>query len=369
VVSEDANGDALRRRAFVAAGAAIVATTTIFACSLRDTSYLQAGGGPTLPNEGGGADNVVPVVDGETPTKTATVVAADQFAPSLLTQDDENLYWANSDGNLMAIRKDGSESAPRTVFAAGPGVIALATTPGATALFYTKGSQVFTVTKSGGAATPIATTDPPARALAVDPSFVFAMAEDEQSDVEPTLVRFQHDGGVPTVLRVASDSLYMYAIALQGNDVFWDEGEGTFFSLPKTAAADAGPTTYEGPNASGLVESALYANAFAVDETAFFYSDSTNVRTHQRAPTSTPNTAIAYSADTTSVRAVAIDDRWVYGVETGANGTLRRNTKDAKGEPELMLAGLATPNSIAVDANAVYLAVEGPPGAIVKCAK
>jgi hypothetical protein len=365
VVPEDARGDAVRRRTFVAVGGAVVATTTILACSLRDTSYLQAGGG-TLPSEGGGADNVVPGVDGgETPTHTATVVAADQFAPGLLTQDDENIYWLNGDGNVLAIKKDGTESAPRTVVAAGAGVIALAATAGATPLFYTKGAQVFSVPKSGGVGTPIATTSPPARALAADPSFVFAMAEDEQSDIEPSLVRFQHDGGVPTVLRVASDSLYMYAIALQGNDVFWDEGEGTFFSLPKNAVGDAAaPTPYDVSGGSS-VESALYANAFVVDENAFFYSDGTNVRTHARAP-GTALTAIPY-AESTGVRAVAIDDRFVYAIET--SGTLRRNAKDAKGTPELMLSGLATPNSFAVDGSAVYIAVEGPPGAIVKCSK
>ena len=245
---------------------------------------------------------------------------------------------------------------------------ALATAENA-ALFYTKGTEVFTVPKAGGASTSIGTTTPPPRALAIDPAFVFAMAEDENAADEPGLYRFQHDGGAPTVLRRASDSLYMYAIALQGNDVFWDEGEGTFFSLPKDAVADAGPTLYEGKGANESIETALYANGFAVDQNAFFYSDGTNVRTHQRAPSSTANTVISYAADTTSVTAVAIDDQYVYAIETGANGTLRRNTKDAKGAPELMLDGLGTPNSLAVDGTAIYIALEGPPGAIVKTTK
>ena len=81
------------------------------------------------------------------------------------------------------------------------------------------------------------------------------------------------------------------------------------------------------------------------------------------------NTVIPYAADTISVTAVAIDGQYAYAIQTGANGTLRRNTKDAKGTPELMLDGLATPNSLAVDANAIYIAVEGPPGAIIKTTK
>jgi hypothetical protein len=354
------------RRAALASSGAVVVAATILACSLRVTSYLQAGGG-TSPSEAG-PDGIVPGADGSSATQTATVVAPDQFGPSLLTQDTGDLYWVTSDGNVMAIKKDGSEPSARMVTAAGPGVTALGTTDAAE-LFYTKGAQIFTVPKGGGAGSPIATTTPPPRALAVDPAYVFAMAEDESSDDEPGLYRFQHDGGAPTVLRRASESLYMFAIALQGNDVFWDEGEGIFFSLPKDAVADAGPTSYESTGTAETIESALYASSFAVDENAFFYSDGENVRTHPRAPMSTANTAIAYSADTASVRAVAIDDRFVYAIETGASGTLRRNTKDAKGTPELMLDGLATPNSLAVDANAVYVALEGPPGAIVKCGK
>ena len=365
---EHEDGGAVKARAFIVAGGAAISAAAIFACSLRDTSYLQAGGGP--PGNEGGADNVVPGVDGSTATRTATVVAGNQFAPSLLTQDNENLYWVTSDGNVMAIKKDGSETAPRTMATAGAGVTALGTTDAAE-LFYTKGAEVFLVPKSGGggAGTAIASTSPPPRALAVDPTFVFAMAEDETGEIEPGLYRFQHDGGAPTVLRRASESLYMYAIALQGNDVFWDEGDGVFLSLPKNAIADAGPTTYDVMGAGGTIESALYANSFTVDENAFFYSDSSNVRSHARAPISTANTIIPYSAETTSVRAVAVDDRFVYAIETGAAGTLRRNTKDGKGAPELMLDGLSTPNSLAVDGTSVYIALEGPPGAIVKCAK
>lgn len=362
----------MKRRTIIGTGGLCIATALIAACSLRDTSYLQAGGGTPPLDEGGNTpDTIAPGTDGAVGTHTATVVAANQFSPNFLVQDNDSLYWVTSDGNVMALKKDGSEQAPRTVIAAGTGVIALATADGAP-LFYTKGDEIFTVAKAGGAATLIAKTTPPARALAVDSSFVFAMAEDEASDVEPTLNRFQHDGGAPTVLRTASDSLYMYAIALQGNDVFWDEGEGTFFSLPKSSPPDAGPSMYVGNGPGGTTESTLFANGFVLDDTSFFYSDGMNVRTHQRAPTSTATIAIAFPDVMTTINAVtavAIDDRYVYGIVTEANGSLRRNTKDARGEPELMLTGLQTPNSLAVDATSIYIAVEGPPGAIVKTTK
>lgn len=367
MVPEGEDGDAVNRRGIAGAGAIVVATGWLAACSLRDTSYLQAGGTTTPPNEAG-PDSILPGVDGSTATHTATVIVPNLLAPSLLTQDKDNLYWVTSDGNVMAIKKDGTEASPRTITAAGTGVTALATVDAAE-LFYTKGTDVFTVPKAGGAATTIATTTPPPRALAVDPSFVFAMAEDENSADEPGLYRFQHDGGASTVLRRASDSLYMYAIALQGSDVFWDEGEGTFFSLKKDAVADAGPTMYEGKGPNDSIETALYANGFAVDENAFFYSDGTDVRTHQRVPSSTANIVIPYDVDSAGVTGVAIDDKFAYAIESGANGTLRRNTKDAKGTPELMLDGLGTPNSLAVDETAVYIALEGPPGAIVKTNK
>ena len=236
-------------------------------------------------------------------------------------------------------------------------------------LFYSKDAKVFVVDKASPAGdspgTPIGDANPTARALAVDSQFVFAMAEDESSDLTPELLRFAHDGGGRTLMRSADESLYMTAMTIHGNDVFWDEAEGKFFSLPKTAV-DAGPMEYEATG--GTAESALYPAAFAVDDNAFYYSDGQSVRSHARLPSSSATTVLSY-ASAESISAIAIDDRFVYAIDTAANGTLRRNTKDGKGTPELLLDGLTKPNSLAVDATSVYVTLEGPPGTIVKCAK
>lgn len=368
MVPKDEDGDAVNRRAIVASAGALVVAASIFACSLRDTAYLQAGGG-TLPNEAG-ADSPTPGIDSSSAgTCKPVTVATNLIAPTLLTQDGQNLYWLSGEGFILAIKKDGSETAPRKLATAGQGVGAVGTADSAP-LFYSKDTQIFVVDKSAAVAdsagTPIGVANPTARALAVDPEFVFAMAEDDSSNLTPELLRFGHDGGARTVMRAADESLFMTAMTIQGNEVFWDEGEGIFRSLPKTAAVDAGPTLYEATG--GTAETALNPAAFAVDENAFYYSDGQSVRSHARIPLSSATTVLSY-ASAESVSAIAIDDRFVYAIDTAAGGTLRRNTKNGKGTPELLLDALAKPNAVVVDAASVYVVLEGPPGTIVKCAK
>jgi hypothetical protein len=369
VVPQDAGGDALKRRGFVtASGAVVVAAGALIACSLRDTSYLQAGDGGS-PTDTGPGGETTPGDGASNAIRTAATVIGDLVGPSRLDQDADNLYWLSGDGKILAIRKDGSEAAPRTLATPAAAVNAIAVGP--TAVFYASGNAIFTLpkTSTGGQGTSIGTTEPLSRALAVDDAFVFAMAENNNSGFEFSgLYRFQHDGGAPTVLRRAEEAQLMVAIALHGPNVFWDEGEGTFYALPKTAMGDGGatPQTFTTPGAQEIAYSEL---SFAVDDNAFFFSDGTNVRTHARLTSSSATTLLAYADTDDTVTAIALDETSVYAVETAVDGTLRRRAKDGKTDPELLLDKLDKPNSLAVDATSVYVAVEGPPGKIVKCAK
>lgn len=347
---------------------AVGSAAAILACSFRDITYLQVGPAPA-GTDSGGTDAVTPEAggggDGSVATRTATVVAPGQLGPRLLTQDDTTLYWVTNDGNILALKKDGSESAPRPVAPAAGVTFLIAEEGAGPSLFYASDSQVFRVDKAGGMPAPIGTTDPAPRALAADSAHVFVMGDDDGlSNESAGLYRFQHDGGAPAVLRRAELGV-MYAIALRGNDVFWDEGDEVFLSLPKSSAPDAGPQRYRPTGATQQIS--LTPQAFTVDDQAFFYSDqSGDVRTLARQPASAPTLIIA---STSPVEALAIDGTHVYALETTGNGVLRRNTKDGRGTAELMLDNLAKPSSLVVDATTVFIAIEGPPGAIVKCAK
>lgn len=356
-----------KRLAFAPVGiGAFIAASAIFACSLRDTSYLQAGGGPTpLPDGGGGDDAPVNPDTGSGATRTATVIASGQVAPQFLTQDDGTLYWTG-EGKIFALKKDGSETAPREVTAAAAGITFLVAEEGAGPnLFFTSGKEIKVVPKAGGTPTSIATTNPAPVALAVDPTYVFAAANDPDA-FEAALMRYTHDGMSPTVVRAPDEASEVVAVALQGTDVWWDEGTGDFFSLPRNTGPDAGAKKY---SVSGQdVEYSYTPLGFAVDEKAIYYSNGTEVRAFAKTATGTPTQLINYE-DTSEITAIAVDDKYVYAIDSRTNGTLRRNTKDKPGTPELMLDGLAKPTSIAVDATSVYLTIEGPAGTIVKCAK
>jgi hypothetical protein len=361
-------------RGWIFGGIALATAATFWACSLHDTSYLDRGdnGEPDVVQRDAFTPDAGPDEAGDNPTRTATVFVPNQNGPRLLVQDDASLYWVNNDGNLLAFKKDGSDATPRLVAQIGPGVTFVVAEEGsAPDLFYTSEDKVFSVPKSGGAPAAIGTTLPPPVALGIDPSYVFAMADDGDngtSGQSAGLYRFQHDGGATVVLHRATDTGgRMYGMALQGTDVFWDEGAGAFYSLVKNAPADAGPQVYAATQ--GTSETATGPLAFSLDDKAFYYSDGTLVRSHPRVVSSAAKTLIGFPDSTISVRAIAIDDRSVYAVDDEVGGSLRRNDKSGTTAPETMLSDLATPNSLVVDGNSVYIAVEGPPGQIVKCAK
>lgn len=349
-------------RLAVAIGA-LVTVPAIFACSLRDTSYLRASGG--TPVDDAGDDDAI--VDGAKATCAATVLASGLAGPRLLVQDDSAIYWVTNDGNLSALKKDGTATAPRTVGGIGASVTSMAAEPGSGPnIFYTTGSEVRRIPKAGGASALVGTTTPAPRALAVDATHVFAMADDDTSADPSSITRFTHAGGAGEVI-YSSEGAFVAAIALEGEDVFWDAYDNEFNSLPKSVAPDAGtPVSYR-PSSAGD-ESATAPRAFAVDPQAFYYSNSVDVRSFKRQPTGVPTQLLSYDVDAL-VQAIAIDDRYVYAIDTVVNGTLRRAPKDGLGTPEVMLDGLVKPTALVVDATNVYVTVEGTPGAVLKCAK
>lgn len=356
----------MRPRALAFAVGTIASASAIMACSLRDTSYLKAGG--ASPSEAG-ADNDVatPPVDGSTPTRTATTIASGQAGPRLLVQDDSAIYWVTNDGNVSALKKDGSETTPRTVGNVGTSVTSMAAEPGSGPnLFYTSGGEVRRIPKAGGSPSLVGATTPAPRALAVDATHVFAMSDDDTSADPSSITRFPNAGGAGQMI-FSSDASYIGAIAVEGDNVFWDSLDNRFNSLPKNASPDAGPPTSYRPTGDAD-ESSITPFAFAVDGQAFYYSNGTDVRSFKRQETGVATQLLFYEVESV-VNAIAIDDRYVYAIDAIVNGTLRRAQKDGLGAAETMLAALLKPTSLAVDSTSVYLAVEGTPGAILKCTK
>ncbi len=341
--------------------AVFVIASAVAACTLvRDLDYLTEAPAAVDAGEAG--------VPSDAGGRTAELMVGQLVVPRLLVQDEGALYWMASDGSLLALNKE-NDASPRTVTKAGPAVMALAADPGAGGLlYYATGAQVFSVPKTGGTGTPLGSTSPSPAAIAIDDTYVFVMAYDE-SGAAPAIVRFSRADGTKVQIAAAGpEATDLFGIALDRDNVFWDEGDNVFRSAPKSAGPDAGAAMlYRATSAE--TESAIGPDAFAVDADAIYYSDGTVVRSLQRVAAAAPTTLIATSDDLAELGAIALDDTYVYALDMRGNGALWRNVKTGRGTPEKLLDGLPKPNAIAVDARWIYLTVEGPEGKLLKLRK
>lgn len=346
----------MKRAAVFFVASALVACTVV-----RDLDYLSAG--PAPADAGGDAS-----APGDAGGRAAETVVGQLVVPRLLVQDERSLYWITSDGAIHALEKENATT-PRTVADGGPAVVALAADPGpAGALYYATGGQVFSVPKTGGTAAPLGSTTPAPAAIAVDDTYVFVMASEEAAP-DPAIVRFTRAGGAKVQIAGAGpDTTDLFAMAIDRDDVFWDEGDNVFRSAPKNAGPDAGAAmAYRATSAES--ESAIGPRAFAVDGDAIYYSDGLAVRSVQRVAAATPTALITPPDDLAEIDVIALDDTYVYALDVRAKGALWRNVKTGRGTPEKLLGDLPKPNAIAVDATWIYVTVEGPEGKLLKLKK
>lgn len=343
---------------------AVLLGSALAACTLvRDLDYLTDG--PATTDGGGGEGGAPPDAGG----RTAEVMAGGLVVPRLLVQDEASLYWVTSDGSLFALKKE-NETTPRKLASLGPSVVALAADPATGgSLYFAAGAQVASVPKAGGTPAPLGSTSPPPAALAIDDANVFVMAYQENAVDPPAIVRIARTGGAKVQIAGAGpDTTDLFAIALDRDNVFWDEGDNVFRSAPKTAGPDAGAAMQYRASGSGT-ESAIGPRAFAVDQSAIYYSDGTAVRSLQRAASATPTTLITPTDDLAELDVLAIDDTHAYALDVRVNGALWRNVKTGRGTPEKLVSDLPKPNAIAVDATWIYVTVEGPEGKLLRVKK
>lgn len=357
-----------RRRAMLAAAGALA--LALSACTLvRDLDYLTDGRGAD-GLDGGALDGALPgdaQADGGG-ARTAETMVGQLVVPRLLVQDETSLYWVVADGSLLALAKEG-ETTARTLANVGPSVVSLAADPGSGgAIYLASNAEIRRVPKAGGAPETVATTSPRPAALAVDDANVFVMAYDPDA-LEVGIVRVAKGGGAPVQIAGAGpDTTDLYAIALDRDAVFWDEGDNVFRSAPKSSGPDAGATMTYRANGDD-VESAVGPLAFAVDDAAIYYADGFAVRSLVRAPSATPTTLISTTDDLAEIEVIALDGEHVYALDVRAGGALWRNVKTGLGTPEKLVADLPKPNALAVDARFVYVTVEGPEGRLVRITK
>ncbi|MBX3204902.1 MAG: hypothetical protein KF764_07525 [Labilithrix sp.] len=348
--------------------AAACVAGALVACTLtRPLDYLTSGAadGGVEAGPGGG-------LDGEAPA--AEPVAEGQFSPKNLVQDADNLFWSNADGAIMTAPKQGGEARKIVAVPAGTAITWLAADRGAGGdLFVIAGAAVQRVPKAGGALTLVEDDVPAPRALAVDDDAIFVVHAELNATERGFLARYARDGTKRALLSIEGDD--PAAVALHGDSVFWAGNTieyGAIFELPKSAPDDAGGAAviHRGPG----IDDSVYADtpeAFVVDDEAIYFNEADVTFRLPRAAGSTP--AIVFEPpEGVNPVAFAYDGANLYVADQREKGSVIRIPKGG-GAPLAIVSNLPAPTSIAVDASAVYVAVQGsglsPDGAVLRIAK
>jgi hypothetical protein len=351
----------------------------LFACTLTQSlDYLQKGdggagigpfiegGGPTSEGGADGAGRPAPVWEVPGLTK-----------PGFLVVDATNAYWV-TDGKVVSVPK-ATGGNPRVLGTVPPDTSALAVdSDPAGFVFAAVGTDVLRMPKDGsGAAAKVGVFAPGSGATTVDTigadgtSLFMLQYSANGVGVDARILRMANDGGA--LADISGDGGAM-TMTLDPTSVIWlsaNPDKSELVQHAKGAPADVNSAVFSlGPD-DGVP---TLSSEIAVDD-AFLYwitSDSTATTplmvSRKRDPSASFVTIYLGKPDETLAH-LAVDDRYVYALETHGSTLLR--VPKTGGDPVVLLSGLKQPSALAVDATGIYVAeaVVGMTGRVFKIAR
>lgn len=368
----------LTSRRFIGGVLGVTAAAGVtFACTLTQSlDYLQKGDGGAgtvpdgdTPNIEGGTDggaNPVPVwqVGGQT-------------KPGFLVLDATSVYWV-ADGKVFSVPK-ATGGTPKLLGTVPPNTSALtADTDPAGFVFAAVGASVLRFPKDGSGTDGGVTVFAPgagataADTIGADDSSLFVLQYDSAgTGVDARILRMAKDGGAQADISGDGGATTM---TLDPTSVIWlsaDPNKSEFIQHAKAAPAEVNTAVFSlGPDDSLPTQS----SEIAVDD-AFLYWITTDamstkelIVSRKRQPAASVVTIYLGSPDD-MLGLLAVDDKYVYALETHASTLLR--VPKGGGNPVTLLTALQQPSGLAVDATGIYLsvAVLGMNGQVFKIAK
>jgi hypothetical protein len=348
----------------------------LFACTLTQSlDYLQKGdggaeavieGGP--PTGDGGPDGGQPA-----PVWEATGLTK----PGFLVLDATNVYWV-TDGKVVSVSK-ATGGTPKVLGTVPSNISALAAdSDPAGFVFAAVGTDVLRLSKDGsGAAANVVVFAPGsgatnADAIGADDTSLFVLQYSVSGlGTDARILRMLKDGGAPADISGDGGATTM---TLDPTSVNWLSADPTKVELvqhAKGAPVDMDTAVFSlGPDDGPP----MLSTDIAVDD-AFLYWITTDATATTRLIVSRKRQASASvvtiylgQADDALAR-LAIDDKYVYALETHKSALLR--VPKSGGDPVVLLSGLKQPSALAVDATGIYLAeaVVGMTGRVFKIAR
>ncbi len=369
-----------RSRSLIVASLGVAATAgVLFACTLTQSlDYLQ---------KGDGGAGIGPVIEGGGPTGDGGADGGGQPAPvwevtgltkpGLLVVDATNAYWV-TDGKVVSVPK-ATGGMPKVLGNVPPNTSALAVDGDpAGFVFAAVGTDVLRMPKDGtGAAAAVAVFAPgsgatPVNAIGADGPSLFVLQYSVNGlGVDARILRMANDGGAPADISGDGGATTM---TLDPTSVLWlsaSPDRSEIVQHAKGAPADVNSAVFSlGPD-DGVP---TLSSEIAVDD-AFLYwitTDSTATTpimvSRKRDPSASVVTIYLGKPDET-LRHLAVDEKYVYALETHGSTLLR--VPKSGGDPVVLLSGLKQPSALAVDATGIYVAeaVVGMTGRVFKIAR
>lgn len=343
----------------------------LLACTLTQSlGYLQQGdgegGGPPVVTPEGGDEDSAAVGPG-----APTVLVANQTRPKLLTHDAASLYWI-ADGKVLSVAKTGGTPKVLGVAPLAASQLAVDADPNGF-VFMATGKDVIRLPKDGSGGGVIFAAGTPALAadtVAADDASLFVLQLDVNGTEGSRIVRMAKDGG--GLVELVSDGGPATMTLDPANVVWLDLADPPLFHVQgKMAPAIEAMLINAGP-----IDSVPLASVdVAVDDNFIYWTadegggGAATLYRRDRQAAGTVATIGRGLADD-SFAHIAIDDTHVYVLEV-TKSSLVRAPKDGKGDAVRVLADLAAPSGLVVDANAIYMTLEatGSAGSVVKVAK
>ena len=353
------------------------AAGVLFACTLTQSlDYLQKGdgGGVTVAEAGdgpsgeGGAEG-----GGRVPVWQVT----GQTKPGFLALDAVNVYWI-ADNKVFSVPK-ATGGTPKLLGPVPPNTSALtADTDPAGFVFAAVATNVLRFPKDGsGAGGAVTVFAPPVGAtnadtIGADDSSLFVLQVDMTgAGGDARVLRMAKDGGAPTDISGDGGATTM---TLDPSSLLWLSADPNVLAFIQHAKAAPGGTDSAVFTLAPNDNLPAFSSEIAVDATNLYWltTDAASTKalivSRKRQPAASAVTIYLGTTDD-MLDDIAIDDQYVYALDTHASSVLR--VPKGGGDREDLLTGLKQPTSLAVDQSGIYVsdAVAGMNGVILKIAR